>query len=129
MAQFHEHPDGVVIVRAPASEYQDTRANFVTDYRWQIPAKPDWAVERLYDDAGLHKLIDAKGNDLASGPVPWEFGDKAIAAIARILERQAARRAATEAQAARELAAAIAATAPPATPVMRDAGAVGVTRF
>jgi len=130
MAQFHEHPDGLVILRASTGEYQDTRANFVADYRWKIPAKPDWAVERLYDDGGMHKLIDAKGNDLASGPIPWEFGDRAVAAIATILERQAARRAAAEAQAAKERAASIAAVTPPrAAPSIRDAGAVGVTRF
>lgn len=91
MAQFHEHPDGWIYVRTAAGTYADTTANFIADFRWQIPARPEGLVERLYDDGGRHVLTDAKGNHVLNGPVPWEWGDRAIAQVETLLSRQSAR--------------------------------------
>lgn len=99
MSQFHEHPDGTIVIRTPNGNYVDTPENFVSDFLWQLPRKPDGIVERIYDDSGRHAFMDAKSNHVGNGEVPWAFGDRAIAAISELISRKATREAALMAKA------------------------------
>lgn len=91
MAQFHQHPDGHIYVRTNEGIYRETPANFAIDYAKKLPALPPGVVERIYDDEGRHAFIDAKGNHVDSGPMPFPFGDAAIAAAAALHAKKKAR--------------------------------------
>ena len=91
MAQLHQHPDGIVIVRTAAGQYSDTGENFALDYGAPAPGFPEGIVERIYDDEGRHALFDAKGNQKDSGEIPYPVGDSIIAAYDRLVGVQKAR--------------------------------------
>jgi hypothetical protein len=117
MAQFHQHPNGSIFVRSAAGVYEETPDNFAADHA-SPPVLPDGVIERIYDDAGRHALIDATGNHVDSGPIPFDFGDAAIAACAALLAKKKAREDAARAAAEAALAAkAHTATAPAAAPM------------
>jgi hypothetical protein len=63
-------------------------------------------IECIYDDGGRHALIDAKGNQVDSGPIPFDFGDAAIAACPSLLAKKKTREDAAAAAAEAALAAA-----------------------
>jgi hypothetical protein len=89
MSQFQQHPDGLVYLRTTAATYVDAAANFVADYKWQLPPLPLGFKERIYEPGVRHALM---GNgSVVAGPMPWDFGDKALAAVAAILAAQAKR--------------------------------------
>jgi hypothetical protein len=91
MAQFHQHPNGKIYVRTAGSVYEETPENFAADHGASAPALPDGVRERIYDDGGRHALIDAKGNQVDSGPIPFEFGDAAIAACSALIAKKTGR--------------------------------------
>lgn len=96
MSQCHHHPDNLIYVRTPAATYCDTVDNFRLDFERTWPL-PDGMVELRYDDTPPRTLLfDAAGNQHAGPTGRFPFGDAAIAAIATLLARQAARKKAAE---------------------------------
>lgn len=94
MAQVHQHPDGLIYIRADGRVYMETTENFVLDHGAKAPPLPVGVVERIYDDTPegpRHALLDAKGNHIASGEIPWIAGDRIIADIDAILIAQTQR--------------------------------------
>jgi hypothetical protein len=114
MAQFHQHPNGSIYVRSADGVYEETPENFAADHG-APPALPDGVLERLYDDGGRHALIDAKGNHVDTGPIPFDFGDAAIAAYSSLIGKKKTREDAAAAAAAEALAAAMPTAAPAAS--------------
>lgn len=89
MSQFHQHPDGLIYVRAAISVYCDTSECFSFDNNSPVPALPPGIKQRIYDrQAKTHRLFDAFNNHVADGDVPWHYGDAAIANIASLLTAQ-----------------------------------------
>ena len=84
MNEFHEHPDGYVFVRAyidgEDKEYGETRANFEKDFGRPLEPLPDGAVERIYVRDVRH-AINSRDTTIEGGPIPWSYGDDAIAAV------------------------------------------------
>lgn len=93
MAEFHQHPDDWVYVRAPGAIYMDRPENFAADFGVALPPLPAGADERIYTQGRRHALM-GDGNIVAGGEMPWPLGDQVIAAVAKGLQAQQARRAA-----------------------------------
>lgn len=91
MAQLHQQKNGIVWIRDDGKNYSDTLENFALDFGEPLPPLPQGVIDRLYDPGIRHPLHGAEGV-LDGGPMPWPFGDRAIAAIDRLLQSQKARR-------------------------------------
>jgi hypothetical protein len=96
MGEFHQHPDGHIIVIGDAGTYVDSRANFEADFGagpslvTQAPL-PDGANDHVYTQGKRHCFM-GDGNVMGGGPMPWPEGDNIIAAVGDGLAAQAARR-------------------------------------
>lgn len=90
MGEFHQHPDGYIIVRSGAKFYVDSRDNFTADYGKIPPEVPENAVERIYSQGNRHCYTDGS-NVVGGGDLVWPWGDQAIAALDSILAKQEAR--------------------------------------
>lgn len=93
MAEFHQHPDGMVIIRTAAGHYIDTAENFAIDhlavFGTAAPALPEGATERLYDPGDRHVATVARADvALDRG---WPSGDLIIAAYDALRNAQATR--------------------------------------
>jgi hypothetical protein len=93
LPEYHYHPDGLIYVRTATGTYGDTLANFALDYGLPDPGLPAGAIQRLYDPGIRHNITFPTGGDLPQ-PLPWAFGDAAIADIAALLAAQTKRQAA-----------------------------------
>jgi hypothetical protein len=93
MPQFHQHPDGLVFVRADdGTYYGDTIVNFSTDFGEGIPPLPISADERIYVPDKRHVMHDSiNGRIVDAGPLRWDYGDRAIAALEELLSAKAER--------------------------------------
>lgn len=85
MAQFHHHPDNLIIIRTIIGIYMDTPQNFAVDLGADYPGLPDGSRERLYEP-GVRHFLDNEPKDLA-----WHPGDEYIAAVSTLLAAQKAR--------------------------------------
>lgn len=90
MTQFQHHPDGLIYVRGETQTYSDTVANFALDFGQPEPALPAGAISRDYNPGVCHSISDGT-SVIAGGPMPWAFGDSAIAAVGALLTAQDAR--------------------------------------
>lgn len=90
MSMVQQHPDGLIYVRTDSGTYSDMPENFALDYGAAFPALPAGAVERIYTPGDRHVVSYLPGGDVAQ-PMPWDFGDGAIADIAKLLAAQTAR--------------------------------------
>jgi hypothetical protein len=92
MGEFHQHPDGHIIVIGDAGTYVDSRANFETDFGTNLAGAPmpDGADDHIYTQDKRHCFMGG-GNVIAGGPMPWPEGDQIIAAVEAGLAAQAAR--------------------------------------
>lgn len=112
MISFELHSDGTVHIRGALGEhYADSVANFELDMIEialidDLGELPEGATERIYVQNVRH-AINGDDGTIAGGPVPWQFGDAAIAAVAALLVAQTARRA-----------------IPPTPPVVPDPGLI-----
>jgi hypothetical protein len=91
VSEFHQHPEGgMIYVRTDGGTYVDTQINFEADFGRQLPALPAGAIERIYTQ-GVRHVMQSKTDVIAGGPMPWDLGDAALAAIGGLLARQASR--------------------------------------
>jgi hypothetical protein len=86
---FQQTPDGLVYVRTPGGTYADTLAGFALDNGAPAPALDAPFIDRFYEPGVRHALSD--GVSTSGGPMPFAFGDAAIANIAALLAAQNAR--------------------------------------
>lgn len=90
---FQHHPDGYIFVRKSDLEiYQDTIANFQTDYGSAYPGLPEGYIGRYYEPGVnhyLHSSDSATPQDLS-----WSEGDSYIAAYGSLMMAKASREAA-----------------------------------
>jgi hypothetical protein len=88
---FHRRPDGLIRVqRDDGTVYVDTNANFVTDFGQALPAMQMGASEQIYSQ-GIRHCYAVGNNVVGGGPMPYSYGDAAIAALDTLLSNQAAR--------------------------------------
>lgn len=89
---YHESSDSVRVV-AGKQIYFDSASAFATDNGKNVPPLPPSAIERLYEPSVRHAISDGY-SVVAAGPMPWAFGDVAIANIENLIAAQVKRRAA-----------------------------------
>jgi hypothetical protein len=88
---FQHHPDGLIFVRKSATEiYQDTVANFQTNYGATYFGLPTGYIGRYYEPKICHYLTNGKSNTPQS--LPWPEGDRYIAAYQQLVANQNIRR-------------------------------------
>jgi hypothetical protein len=92
MIEVHQHPDGMVYVRTDNGTYCDTPANLAIDFGEVLSALPEWANDRIYAPGVRHAIMGPNGR-LDGGPMPWDLGDRLIAAVARLISAKASREA------------------------------------
>lgn len=86
-------------VRTGDGTYVDTQANFETDLGRRLPPLPAGAIERIYTP-GVRHVMQSKTDVIEGGPMPWDLGDAAIAAIGDLLAKQTSRTSAAQKAAA-----------------------------
>lgn len=92
MNEIHQHPDGLIYVRAPGAVYMDSAANFEADFGAGLPAFPPGADEHIYTQGRRHCFMGG-GNVIDGGPLPWPDGDAILARLAAAIAAQQRRRA------------------------------------
>ena len=86
------HFDGWVSVwAADPNPYRVTETQFALDYGDPILPMPDGIAQRFYRQGLSHALMDAAGNVVSGGPMPWPEGDDIIAAYSQLTGKVAAR--------------------------------------
>ena len=88
MKMFHEF-EGKVYVRVNAETYAGTRDEFEHEFGASPPVLAE-GLERIYEP-GIRHAIQNRVTIVEGGPLEWEFGDVAIAAIAKLKAAQKAR--------------------------------------
>jgi hypothetical protein len=91
MTEFHQYID-TIYVRTDSGTYKDTTTNFEIDAGMRLPELPRGAIERIYVP-GVRHAINGREATLDGGPLPWDIGDAAIAAIAELLAAKEVREA------------------------------------
>jgi hypothetical protein len=89
LVEFHEHPDGWIIIRTLKGDYIETRENFKQDFG-PIPSMPAGADDHVYTPGRRHCYM-GDGNIIDDGPMPWDYGDRAIAAFKDLITKKKAR--------------------------------------
>lgn len=92
MREIHQHPDGLIYVRADDATYVDSGANFALDFGVSLSALPDGADDHIYTQGKRHAFM-GDGNVIEGGPMPWEQGDRIIENVGKALAAQEARQA------------------------------------
>jgi hypothetical protein len=90
MSMVQQNADGLVFVRTPNGTYMDTIANFQLDFNDTVPALPQGANDRVYDQ-GIRHAISNGLTIIAGGHMPWTQGDGWINNVATGLANQSAR--------------------------------------
>ena len=88
MKMFHEH-EGKVYVRVNAETYVGTRSEFEHEFGEKLPQLGE-GLERIYEP-GVRHAIQNRVSVVDGGPREWEFGDRALDAIAKLKAAQKAR--------------------------------------
>src|SRR5262245_41638839 len=90
MMMFHQAPNGKVFVRVEGKDtYSGTTDDFLTEFG-ERPVLPPRVSERIYEPNKRHALMNDE-TILMGGPMPYDFGDRAIAAIDMLLQKQTER--------------------------------------
>ena len=84
-----QHSDGTIFVRTDTGIYGDTLENFALDFGEAAPSLPEGYIGRIYEPNVRHAI--SNGESVIGGPLPFDFGDLAIGAIAALLAAKAAR--------------------------------------
>jgi hypothetical protein len=87
MKSVHQHPDGMVFVRVDGEVYADTKENFERDFSVTFPPLPEGAIERIYDQGRRH-AIQAEGDVIGGGEMPWKLGDQVINGLGTALKNK-----------------------------------------
>jgi hypothetical protein len=95
MKMFHQHPEDLIFVRTDAQTYHGTSEQFVAEFGEVLPSLPVGVLERIYEPGRRHALMDRE-HVLGGGPMPWDFGDRAIAAIGKLCAAQERRESISE---------------------------------
>lgn len=90
MAEFHQHPDGIIYVRSDYISYSATRENFVIDFGVELPELPAGADEHIYTQDKRHCFMGG-GDVIDGGPMPWPEGDAIIANLDKAINSQYSR--------------------------------------
>jgi len=91
VAEVHHHPDGWVFVRGSDGVYQDLPENLAKDFGEHMSPLPVGATERFYSPAEGRHIFSNRVSIIGVGDVPWDFGDRLIAALPRLLKAHADR--------------------------------------
>lgn len=88
---FHYHATNDLVRVSDGSQlYSDTVDAFAADNGAAVPALPRGAIERIYEPSIRHAI--SNGSSVIAGvPMPWPFGDAAIAGVPKLLAAQTKR--------------------------------------
>jgi len=78
---FHQltFPDALVWLRTAAGHYSLTPDQFSKLFGQPFPQLEQRFAQRIYEQDKRHPLIDADGNVIDGGPMPWPFADAVLA--------------------------------------------------
>ena len=94
MKMFHEHyhegSEGMIWVRTDEGHYFGTRGDFEFEFGENLERLPEGALERIYEPGKRHCIQNSE-TIIAGGEREWKFGDRAIAAFAKLKAAQKVR--------------------------------------
>ena len=82
--QVHHQANGMVWVRSGGQNYGATLEDFAAAHGQPMPPLPAGAIERIYEPKRRHAIVGPTGV-MDGGPMPWTFGDEAIANIDHLM--------------------------------------------